>query len=157
MKKLDERRVNPDLLKLNTSQKRVLMKTVEAGDPKRAAEDIAMASDSRNLMAAVKVLAKYRLIVTYPEQLGPDDEPAEIELTDEGQQHADDYNVTEDPTLRTKDEQEDSAPQGGPADTGTGELEMGMEPEMGDENTGMGLELSSFFKDINDLSQFLKD
>jgi len=162
MKKLDERRVNPDLLKLNTSQKRVLMKTVEAGDPKRAAEDVAMASDSRNLMSAVKVLAKYGLIVTYPENLGHDDEPAEIQLTDEGQQHADDYNVTDDPTLRTPEEQEASAPQGGPADTGTGELEMGMEPEMGaqpaagGENTGVGLELSSFFKDINDLSQFLK-
>ena len=44
MKKLIERRVNPDLLKLNQSQKRVLMKTIAAGDPKRAAEDIAAAA-----------------------------------------------------------------------------------------------------------------
>lgn len=91
--------------------------------------------------------------------MGPDDEPAEIELTDEGQQHADDYNVTEDPTLRTPEEQEASAPEGQPAETGTGELEMelGAEQPAGEENTGMGLELSSFFKDINDMSQFLKD
>ena len=155
MKKLIERRVNPDLLKLNQSQKRVLMKTIAAGDPKRAAEDIAAASDSRNLMSAVKVLARYGLVVTYPENLGPDDEPAEVELTDEGQAHADDYNVMDDETLRTPEEVKASAPQDQPADTDTGELEMefGVEQPAGSE---MDLELSSFFKDINDLSQFLK-
>lgn len=157
MKKLDEKRVNPDLLKLNRSQKRVLMKTVEAGDPKRAAEDIAAAEDSRNLMAAVKVLAKYGLLVTYPEDLGPDEEPEAVELTDLGQQHADDYNVTNDPTLRTPKEQEASAPEGLPAETGTGEMEMGLgaEPPAGEGE--LGLELSSFFQEIHNWSRFLKD
>lgn len=158
MKKLDEKRVNPDLLKLNQSQKRVLMKTVEAGDPKRAAEDIAAAEDSRNLMSAVKVLANYGLVITLPQELGPHDEPEAVELTDEGQQHADDYDVTNDPTLRTQEEQEASAPEGQPADTGTGEMEMGMgAEEPAGQEMGMELELSSFFQEIHNWSRLLKD
>ena len=160
MKKLNERRVNPDLLKLNTSQKRVLMKTVEAGDPKRAAEDVAAAEDSRNLMAGVKVLAKYGLLVTYPEELGHDMEPEEIELTELGQQHADDYDVTNDPTLVTPEEQAASAPEGQPAETGTGgeEMGLGLEPEagMGGE-ADLGLELSSFFHKIDNDAAIVRE
>jgi hypothetical protein len=109
MKKLNEKRVNPDLLKLNTSQKRVLMKTVEAGDPKRAA------------------------------------------------------NVTDDPALRTDDETEESEPGPGPAEPGTGGEEMGLgnvgaelgkPPSNGDD---MGLELSSYFREIHNWTRILKD
>jgi len=137
------------------------MKTVEAGDPKRAAEDIATSSDSRNLMSAVKVLARYGLVVTYPEDLGPEDEPAEVELTDEGQQYADDYNVTEDPQLRSPDEEEAAAPEGPPgttAPTDTGGEEMlpfgGEQPAATAEP---GLELASYFREIHNWSKILKD
>lgn len=159
MTKLTEKRVNPDLLKLTRSQKRVLMKTIEAGDPKRAAEDVAAAEDSRNLMAAVKVLAHYGLLITYPGELGPDDEPHEIELTDLGQEYVQDYNVTDDPTLRTKSEEAASAPEGQPAATGTGGQEMtdmGAEPQMSGE-PDLGLELASFFREIHNWSRILKD
>jgi len=132
------------------------MKTVQAGDPKRAAEDIAASEDSRNLIAAVKVLAHYGLVDTFPAELGPEEEPQEVALTDLGQQYADDYDVMNDPSLVLPSEQEESAPEGPPgtaAQTGTGEEEMGMGTG---EPAGLGLELSSFFRDVNDLSRFLK-
>jgi len=149
MKKLNERRVNPDLLKLNISQKRVLKKTQEAGEPKLAAEQVAAAEDSRNLMAAVKVLVKYGLVTTYPPQLGPDDEPDTIELTNLGQEYAEEYNVMDDQSLVTPNEKEQSEPEGGVAGSETGGEEMlglGGEPT---DDQGLGLELSTFFRDID--------
>ncbi len=153
MTTLNEKRVNPDLLKLNISQKRVLKKTEEAGDPKLAAEQVAAADDSRNLMAAVKVLSKYGLITTYPPVLGPDTEPETIEMTELGKEYAEEYNVSDDPTLVTPKEKQESEPQGGPALTDTGGEEM--LNVGGDE--GLGLELSSFFHDIDNHAGIVRE
>jgi hypothetical protein len=158
MKTLNEKRVNPDLLKLNTSQKRVLKKAEEAGDPKLAAEQVAAAEDSRNLMAAVKVLVKYKLVITYPPILGPDDEPETVEMTELGKEYAEEYNVADDPALVTPKEQQESEPQGGVADPGTGGEEMmdlGSDDGQGDE--GLGLELSSFFLNIDNHAAIVRE
>ncbi len=156
MTTLNERRVNPDLLKLNTSQKRVLKKTEEAGDPKLAAEQVAAAEDSRNLMSGVKVLSKYGLITTYPPVLGPNDEPETIEMTELGKEYAEEYNVSDDPTLVTPKEQQESEPQGDPAAAGGEDMaNLGGEEELGDE--GLGLELSSFFHDIDNHAGIIRE
>lgn len=193
-------------LNLSISQKRVLRKILDAGDSGMAANDIINSEDSRNLIAAVKTLAKVGYITTTPTDLGPHDEPNSIEVTDLGQQVADEYNVQNDPKLVTKKEREESEPteqqpMGGEGELGgmggglggmgipgepgglegelggeggeekpeefgseketKGELndEEGLEGETGEEKPkklkgkNVGLELSSFFLDVNDLAK----
>ena len=148
----------PEGIRLNHSQKRVLRKTIDAGDPRLAAEQLAAASDNRNLMAASKVLAKYGYITTDPYFLKSDDEPQTIELTDKGQQAVEDYDIQQDPTLVTPEEQAESEPEGQPPTAAVpseagGAADLGAsEPTTELGGTDVGLELSSFFHEINDLA-----
>lgn len=151
-------------LNLTRSQKRVLRKSLEAQEPRMAAIQVLNAEDSRNLIAASKVLVKYGYITTTPPELGPEDEPESIEVTELGQHAADDYELMNDESLVTQKEKEESEPQGeqpsvdaqqagaaGEEDLG-GEEGLGGE-ELGSEGGDVSLELSSFFRDINDLAK----
>ena len=151
-------------MRMTHSQKRVLRKCVDSGDdPQMAASQISQAEDSRNLIAATKTLAKYGYVTTDPYILGPDDEPQTVELTDKGQEAAERYDVANDETLVTQEEKQQSAPQGEqptaeePGEAGAAEEpELGGEVELGGEELegeGVGLELSSFFHQVNDLAK----
>lgn len=143
----------PDGLRLNHSQKRVLRKVIDAVDSKVAAEQLAQAKDARNLVAAAKILSKYGYISTEPELLSDDDEPETIELTPKGQEAVEEYDIANDESLVTDDEREDSAPEGQPSvepAPQAGAAEPGGEPDL--MGQGVGLELSSFFREVNDLA-----
>jgi hypothetical protein len=147
----------PNIMRMTQSEKRVLRKTIDANDPQLAADEISRAKDSRNLIAASKTLSKYGYIITNPIILGFDDEPNAIELTDKGQEAIDKYDIQNDDTLITKDEQENSSPETPPPaiNPNTG-AEVEPTPAAGQNNpnlkgNGVGLELSSFFRSINDL------
>lgn len=156
-----------DMMRMSQSQKRVLRKVLDTGDdPVMAATQVVQAEDSRNLIAAAKTLAKYGYITTEPYILSYDDEPKSIKLTDKGQEAAEKYDVQNDQTLVTPEEQQAGAPQGeqpatepgeaGAAEPGAGEEAAGGEEELGGEELegeGVGLELSSFFHQVNDLAK----
>ena len=146
----------PEGINLTQSQKRVLRKTAESGNPQMAAERVAAAEDSRNLVTATKTLARYGYVTTVPFILGPDTEARAIELTDKGHQAIDDHDIMNDESLVTQDEKEESEPEGQPAtaeeptEAGAAEDELG--GELGGEEGGVELELSSFFHEVNDLA-----
>lgn len=143
---------SPEQLKLNYEQRRVIRKILDANSPKIAAALIASAEDNRNLVANTKILARHGIVQTYPEDLGPDEEPETVELTSTGQTIASEYNIQTDPSLITKKEQEEIQ-----------KASQESQPEMGGGITQsqsatpqqVGLELSSFFKDINDLAKLM--
>lgn len=112
----------PTDLKLNYTQRRVLRKVLDAGDPKLAVQQIATSKDARNLMANAKTLIQYGYLNAQPEYLDYNDEPNFLEITDKGQQIADEYNVQQDQTLITPEEQQQAAPTTGgePAPGGAG-------------------------------------
>lgn len=171
----------PEGLRLTRSQKRVLRKIIDTGNPKIAAEQIADAEDSENLIAAAKILARYGYITTEPEHPGEHEEPVLMDITDVGQQAVDDYDIEGDETLITPAEQQASAPGQEPGMSGLeyeppGEEEFGEEPlegEGGEEEGGeeegdeegegeqspekeFGFEVSSFFQEINDLHKLME-
>lgn len=150
-----------DQLKLTHSQLRVLRKVMDAEeDPKQAAEQVLKSADSRNLVAATKVLQRYGYVETEPEELGHDSEPQTIMLSDQGKKAAEEYDVKNNAALQTPEEQQQSAPaapsgedpapeEGGEMDAEGGD-NLGMEELEGED---VGLELSSFFLDINDMAK----
>lgn len=75
-----------------------------------AAQAISNSHDSRNLINAVKMLAKYGYLETQPPELGPEDEPTSITLTDKGQKAIETHRIMQDQTLLTPEEQQQSAP-----------------------------------------------
>jgi len=151
-----------EIMRMSQSEKRVLRKTIDANDPNIAADEIAQAKDSRNLIAAAKTLSKYGYIITDPLVLGFDDEPSSIELTDKGQTAIDRYGIQNDDTLITQDEQESSSPEEPPPATNPNTGAPIEQPSTAGQNNpnlkgnGVGLELSSFFQSVNDLVN-LKD
>ena len=145
-------------LRLTQSQKRVLRKILDTGNPKIAAEALANAPDSQNLIEAAKILARYGYITTVPEELGEHTEPQEIELTDKGQEAADEYNIQGDNTLITPEEKAESEPNAPEQEMGGIEVS-GPEGEFGGEGKTpeeqFGFESFSFVKEINDLTKIL--
>jgi hypothetical protein len=141
----------PTQLRLNDSQKRVMRKILDAPSAKMAAVMIAQAKDSRNLMAAVKSLASNQLVKTEPPELGPDDEPQEVELTQAGATIADDYDIQTDNSILTPEEQQGYTPPGAPQQ-GT---EMPAQTPPAVQQPEAGLQLSSFFKTVNDLVKLI--
>ena len=177
-KRLSEVMAGENVLKLSHSQKRVVRKILDAGNPKLAAQQIIQSPDSRNLVQASKDLLKYGYVTTEPPVLGHHDEPNTIELTDLGQEAAEEYDIQNDEKLLKPEEKEAAQPE----DTAVGEEPAGEEGGLGGEELGgeeglggeeelggegegektdlegegVGLELSSFFKTINDLARMLK-
>lgn len=143
-------------LNLSRSQKRVLLKASMAqDDPRLAAEYVINSEDSRNLIASSKLLARYGYITTDPPELGPEDEPITIEITDKGQEAIETNDIANDESLLTDKEKEESAPEGGDINADT-EVAPEVPPENPEPNTARGqnveLELSSFFQVIDDLA-----
>jgi hypothetical protein len=160
------------------SQKRVLRKAFNAAaveddeieasseviqNAQNAANTIINSEDSRNLIAAVKQLNRQGYTKSEPEILGPHDEPTSIVITKKGVEAIEINNITDD--VLTSAEKEQAQPSDQTADGMDSKLPAGeddISDAFGEEpkkakGGGMELELSSFFKEIDQNRKFIKN